>query len=82
VDLDEVGLVSPEKSEELIMLDEALTRLAHLDQRKSKVVEMRFFGGLNHEEAAEVLGVSVGTVMNDWSFAKAWLQREMRPELQ
>ena len=63
---------------ELLTLDEALESLAALDDRKSRVVELRFFGGLSLEETAEALGVSTKTVMRDWDFAKAWLQREMR----
>ncbi len=70
-------LVSKEKSVDLLDLDRALTRLEHVDGRKSKVVELRFFGGLNLEETAEALNVSANTVSNDWSFAKTWLLREM-----
>ena len=61
----------------LLELDEALQALAALDERKSRVVEMRFFGGLSIEETAEILSVSSKTVRRDWLFAKAWLQREM-----
>lgn len=66
------------KAEELIELDEALKRLQELNERQSKVVEYRFFGGLSQEEIAEVLGVSVPTVKRDWRVAKAWLSRELR----
>ncbi len=66
------------KSEELLALDEALERLAEIDERKSKVVELRYFGGLSVEETAEVLNVSPVTVMRDWKMAKAWLGREIR----
>ena len=66
------------KAEELIELDEALKRLQDLNERQSKVVEYRFFGGLSQEEIAEVLGVSVPTVKRDWRVAKAWLSRELR----
>jgi len=66
------------KAEELIDLDEALKRLEELNERQSKVVEFRFFGGLSQEEIAEVLGVSVPTVKRDWRVAKAWLSRELR----
>jgi RNA polymerase sigma factor (TIGR02999 family) len=66
------------KAEELIDLDEALKRLEELNERQSKVVEYRFFGGLSQEEIAEVLGVSVPTVKRDWRVAKAWLSRELR----
>lgn len=66
---------------DLVALDEALNTLASMDERKSKVVELRFFGGLSVEETAEVLRVSVHTVLRDWKFAKAWLLRELRGEL-
>jgi RNA polymerase sigma factor (sigma-70 family) len=70
-------IVSPQRAAEVVALDDALKTLAELDQRKSQVIELRFFGGLSIEETAEVLGVSAGTVMRDWTFAKAWLRREM-----
>ena len=66
------------KAEELIDLDEALDRLAELDPRQAKVVTFKFFGGLKHEEIAEVLGVSTPTVHRDWRLARLWLSREMR----
>ena len=69
------------RAEELIALDAALERLAALDERQSQVVEYRFFGGLTHEEIAEVLGVSVPTVGRDWRFARAWLSRELADDL-
>ena len=78
--LDEGCVFQPEKSPEILALDEALTRLAELDPRKSKIVELRFFGGLNEVETASVLGVSERTVRNDWKLAKAWLYREITPE--
>jgi RNA polymerase sigma factor (TIGR02999 family) len=65
---------------DLVALDEALTALAELDPRQSRVVELRFFGGLTNEEAAEVLKVSEGTVRRDWSLARAWLHRELSKE--
>ena len=77
VSLSEVSVVSLEKTEELIALDEALERLAALDERKSQVVELRYFGGLDVDETAEVLKVSPITVMRDWRFARAWLLREI-----
>jgi RNA polymerase sigma factor (TIGR02999 family) len=77
VSLDEELIVSEERSAEVVALDDALQSLARLDERKSRLVELRFFGGLSIEETAEVLGVSPGTVMRDWTLAKAWLQREM-----
>ena len=74
--LDE-AIVSDERSAEIVALDETLERLAEIDLRKSQIVELRFFGGLSIDEAAEVLQVSPGTVMRDWTMAKAWLRREM-----
>ena len=75
--LDDAGVLSDEKGVDMIALDEALVSLAELDARQSKVVELRFFGGLSIEEAAEVLKVSPGTVRRDWSIARAWLHREL-----
>jgi len=80
VSLEEALIVSSERSAEVVALDEALNLLAEMDERKSKVVELRFFGGLSIEETAEVLGVSQGTVMRDWTLAKAWLRREITGE--
>ena len=77
VSLDEDLMVSDERSADVVALDDALESLARLDERKSRLVELRFFGGLSIEETAEVLGVSPGTVMRDWTLAKAWLRREM-----
>ena len=77
VPLEQVMIVSPERAAEVVALDDALNSLADLDQRKSQIIELRFFGGLSIEETAEVLGVSPGTVMRDWTFAKAWLRREI-----
>ncbi|HEU5237537.1 MAG TPA: sigma-70 family RNA polymerase sigma factor [Pyrinomonadaceae bacterium] len=78
VSLSEAMIMPAEKDRELIALNDALNRLEALDARKSKVVELRYFGGLSVEEAAEVLNVSPITVMRDWQFAKAWLAREMQ----
>lgn len=64
----------------LVGLDDALRRLAELNQRQARVVELRFFGGLSVEETADVLDVSVGTIKGDWRFARAWLQRELNSE--
>ena len=75
VSLDEAALVSQERAGELVALDEALTSLAVIDQRKSQVVELRFFGGMSVEETAAALDVSPITVKRDWSTAKAWLYR-------
>ena len=80
VTLDEALLVCEERVAEVVALDDALTSLAVIDKRKSQIVEMRFFGGLSIEETAEVLGVSPGTVMRDWTLAKAWLHREISKE--
>ncbi len=80
VSLDEAAIVSRERAAELVALDEALTRLAEIDERKSKVVELRFFGGMSVEEAAEALRVSPITIKRDWSTAKAWLYREIANE--
>jgi RNA polymerase sigma-70 factor, ECF subfamily len=77
VELDEAVVMSPERSPDLLALDDALDRLAGVDERKSKVVELRFFGGLSVEETAEVLKVSPFTVARDWTLAKAWLHREI-----
>jgi RNA polymerase sigma-70 factor (ECF subfamily) len=76
VSLDE-RLMVVEPGRDLVALDDALEELAKVDERKSKVVEMRFFGGLSVEETAEALSVSVDTVMRDWKLAKAWLLREL-----
>src|SRR6185369_12073446 len=66
------------QSADLLALDDALQRLEQIDPRKSQIVEMRFFGGLSLEEAAEALNVSVATVRRDWSLARAWLFRELK----
>jgi len=66
-----------EPGRDLVALDDALTALAAIDERKSEVVEMRFFGGLTNEETADVLGVSAKTVMREWQLAKVWLLREL-----
>jgi RNA polymerase sigma factor (TIGR02999 family) len=78
VTLDEALIGPEERGRDLVALDDALTALAEVDVRKSKVVELRFFGGLSVEETAEVLKVSPETVMRDWRLAKAWLAREMK----
>ena len=78
VSLSEAMVMPAEKDRELIALNDALTRLEAIDERKGKVVELRFFGGLTVPEVAEVLKVSEITVMRDWAFAKAWLSREMQ----
>ncbi|MBV8810207.1 MAG: RNA polymerase subunit sigma-70, partial [Acidobacteriaceae bacterium] len=68
----------PDRSAEVIAVDEALKSLAKFDDRKSRIVELRFFGGLNAEETAEVLGISARTVHREWDLARAWLFRELR----
>jgi len=78
VPLDEALVFSPEKSADFLELDSALDRLAELDPRQARIVELRFFGGLTVEEAAEVLGISPKTVKRDWSVAKAWLHGELK----
>jgi RNA polymerase sigma-70 factor, ECF subfamily len=70
-------LVISEKGDDLVALDDALEALARLDDRKSRVVELRFFGGLSVEETAEALSVSAQTVMRDWKFSRAWLMSEL-----
>jgi len=75
--IDEVSVASAEPEVDLVALEQALTRLEETDARKSKVVELRFFGGLTVEETAEVLHISGETVMRDWSVARAWLLREL-----
>ena len=71
-------LMVVERGPDLEALDDALEALAIHDERKARVVELRFFGGLNNEEAAEVLGISTDTVMRDWKVAKLWLLRELK----
>jgi RNA polymerase sigma factor (TIGR02999 family) len=77
VSIEEALVVSNEKDADLVALDEALTELARFDERKAKIVELKFFGGLSVEETAEVLKISGVTVMREWSKAKAWLYREL-----
>lgn len=78
VPIDDVAVLSEEKSAELLALDEALERLAVLDPLKARIVELRYFGGLTVDETAEVLKISGVTVMRHWSLAKTWLRREVR----
>lgn len=77
VSLDEVAIVSEERATDVVALDDALLSLAAIDPRKSQIVELRFFGGLSIDETATLLAVSPGTVMRDWTLAKAWLRREI-----
>jgi RNA polymerase sigma factor (TIGR02999 family) len=78
VSLAEAELMSADRARELLALDDALAELAEFDVRKSRVVELRYFGGLGLEETAEVLEISVMTVRRDWRAAKAWLYRRMK----
>jgi RNA polymerase sigma factor (TIGR02999 family) len=78
VSLDEAFVFSEKQADELLAVDDSLNRLAEIDPRQARVVELRFFGGLSVEEAAEVLGVSPKTVKRDWSVAKAWLYADLK----
>ena len=80
VSLSRVALLSDEKTKELLALDEGLDKLAAVDKRKSRVVELKYFGGLSVEEIAEVLKISPATVQRDLNYAKAWLRREIGNE--
>ena len=77
VSLDEAASVTPEQSLQLVRLDEALKSLAEMDPRRSQVVELRYFGGLNNEEIADVLKISENTVTRDWNMARAWLHQQL-----
>jgi RNA polymerase sigma-70 factor, ECF subfamily len=80
VSLEEAAVVSKERSADFIALDDALKSLAEIDPRRSRMVELRFFGGLSVEETAEALNVSPRTVMREWSLARDWLYRELSSE--
>lgn len=80
VPLEEAAVVSSQSDVDLIALDEALSRLAEIDPRKARIVELRFFGGLEVSETAVLLSVSEITVMRDWRLAKTWLHRELSNE--
>ena len=80
VTLDETALVTEQRAEELLALDEALEKLAQFDRPRCQIVEMRYFGGLTVEEIADVLKVHPNTVMRDWRAAKAWLYAELTTE--
>ena len=80
VSFDEMLAAPTGRAADVVALDQALTTLAQFDERKSRMVELRFFGGLSIEETAEVLGVSPGTVRRDWTLAKAWLQSEIQTD--
>ena len=77
IPIDAAVVLSSDQVEEIVAVDLALQRLAKSDERKSKVFEMRFFGGLSVEETAEALGVAPNTVIRDWNFARAWLRQEL-----
>jgi RNA polymerase sigma-70 factor, ECF subfamily len=77
VSLDEAMIVATERSEEVLMLDEALSNLARMDPRRCQVVELRYFAGLNNQEIASVLHISENTVMRDWNLARAWLYQQL-----
>lgn len=77
VSLEEALTVTTERGADLVALDESLNRLAQFDERKAKIVELKFFGGLSVEETAEVVKISSVTVMREWQKAKAWLYREL-----
>jgi RNA polymerase sigma-70 factor, ECF subfamily len=78
VSLDEAIELTDQRADGLVALDEALTALAQFDERKSRVVELRYFGGLSVEETAEILQVSVNTILRDWKLAKAWLYNQIK----
>lgn len=77
VSFDEAAIVSQDQAADLVALDDALTSLEAMDERKARIVELRYIGGLNIEETAEVLGISPATVQREWRAAKAWLYREI-----
>lgn len=77
LDLENAPIVSAERSSQLVMLDEALRRLERIDERKHKIIELRYFGGLTIEQIADLMEISPRTVTRDWQLAKAWLRREM-----
>ena len=75
--LEELPVAAAQRPEELVALDEALAKLEELDQRQSRIVELRFFGGMTEEEIGHLLGISVRTIKRDWKVARAWLYSEM-----
>ena len=77
--LEHVEGIAPKRDEDLLAVDQALTQLTEVDPRASRVVELKFFGGLEDRETAEVLGVSIPTIQRDWTFAKAWLLKSLAP---
>jgi RNA polymerase sigma factor (TIGR02999 family) len=81
ISLEDADIPSPDNDDSLLALDEAMNRLAAVDRRKARVVELRFFAGMTNGEIAEVSGVSIDTVKRDWTFAKLWLARELKSNL-
>jgi RNA polymerase sigma-70 factor (ECF subfamily) len=81
ISLEDSDIPGNNRDEGLIALDEAMNRLAAVDQRKARVVELRFFAGMTNQEIAEAAGISVDTVKRDWTFAKLWLARELKSNL-
>ena len=79
VSLDEAAIIAEERASEIVALDEALRDLAKISSEQSRIVELRFFGGLTIEETAEVMSLSVDKVKRDWSMAKTWLYHQMKP---
>ena len=77
VSFNDANLIGQARDLDIVALDEALARLAEIDQQQSRIVELRFFSGLTVEETAEILAISPATVKRDWSMAKAWLHREI-----
>lgn len=75
--LDEAAALSPQRDEDLLAVDEALEKLAEIDERQAAIVELRFFGGMTVEEVAETLGLSKRTVESEWTMVRAWLRREL-----
>jgi RNA polymerase sigma factor (TIGR02999 family) len=77
ISIDEVAILSPERGDAVIALDEALDRFAAIEPRKARIIELHYFGGLTAEDIAQLLGISAVTVMRDWRFATAWLRRDL-----
>jgi RNA polymerase sigma-70 factor, ECF subfamily len=77
ISLDDIFLVSEDQVENVLMLDESLSRLAAIDSQQSRIVELRFFAGMTLEETSQVLGISTATIKREWNHAKAWLHRDM-----
>lgn len=75
--MDETAALSPERDEDLLAVDDALEKLAAIDERQATIVELRFFGGMTVEEVAEALGVSKRTVESEWTIVRAWLRCEL-----